>query len=490
MRRLIDGIWKQLRKQSPNQRETPLRRARLCLESLETRLTPTVSATGVITGQLVFGAGDTGFGGVSVALTGTSTTGRAVNLTTQSDSQGQYSFTNLLPGQYSLNSSIPTGYIGSDSSDVTTITLGEGQTSVSPTEVTGLLPTQISLAYFLSVNYRGYNLPGSGTGSSSSGFTLATAALSNQTLASHGTTFVDLSGHFLDPDTTSTHVTFHTSVGDIGVTLDDAATPQTVANFLNYIQSGAYTDTLFHRLDNVSTSLSTPYNIIQGGLDDVATDASGTVTSFAQIPFFQSIQNESNNSLRPNVAGTIAMARTTAVNSASSQFYFNLTNNATTLGGQANGQGYTVFGTVDAGASMTNLAKFAASYTPQPLTLGTTGSQPTVPVQNGVSPPITAGIGAPVTDLAVVTSVTIDAPPTGHISYTVQSSNPLVTASLGSLVGQTDPTLPGLASPNQLQLTAGALGAGQTATSVITVSATDLMGETTTSTFTVKVNGV
>lgn len=132
----------------------------------------------------------------------------------------------------------------------------------------------------------------------------------------------------------NTVVRFETSMGDIDIELFDSAAPQTVANFLGYVRRGDYDRTFFHRLDSDF--------VVQGGLSRI--DPSGT--GFAEIPRHPPIVNEFNQS---NLQGTIAMARVGGqVNSATSQFFFNLVNN-TFL--DTVDQGFTVFGRIVGGTT-------------------------------------------------------------------------------------------------------------------------------------------
>jgi peptidyl-prolyl cis-trans isomerase A (cyclophilin A) len=127
----------------------------------------------------------------------------------------------------------------------------------------------------------------------------------------------------------ATIVEVQTVMGDFQVNLYDNATPATVANFLNYVQNAAYSDSIIHR--------SVPGFIIQGG--GISFDGASTLET---IPTNAAVANEPVYS---NVRGTIAMAKLGGQpDSATSQFYFNLDNNAADLDGQ-NG-GFTVFGEV------------------------------------------------------------------------------------------------------------------------------------------------
>lgn len=100
-----------------------------------------------------------------------------------------------------------------------------------------------------------------------------------------------------------------TTKGDIKIELDAAAAPETVKNFLAYVNDGFYNGTIFHRI--------IPGFMIQGG---------GFDTDFTQKPTKAPIKNEAANQL-PNNRGTIAMARTAVVDSATCQFFINLVDN-------------------------------------------------------------------------------------------------------------------------------------------------------------------
>ena len=127
----------------------------------------------------------------------------------------------------------------------------------------------------------------------------------------------------------ATIVEFQTVLGDFQVNLYDNSTPATVANFLNYVENGGYTDSIFHR--------SVSGFIVQGG--GITYD--GTLP-LVTIPTNAPVTNEPEFS---NVTGTIAMAKVGGdPNSATSQFFFNLANNSGNLDDQ-NG-GFTVFGEV------------------------------------------------------------------------------------------------------------------------------------------------
>ena len=104
-------------------------------------------------------------------------------------------------------------------------------------------------------------------------------------------------------------VVLETSLGNITLELDADKAPLTVANFLSYVDSGHYDGTIFHRVIDGF--------MIQGG---------GFTSAMAQKPTAAPIKNEAANGLS-NRRGTIAMARTSVVDSATSQFFINVVDN-------------------------------------------------------------------------------------------------------------------------------------------------------------------
>jgi peptidyl-prolyl cis-trans isomerase B (cyclophilin B) len=125
-----------------------------------------------------------------------------------------------------------------------------------------------------------------------------------------------------------TKVLLNTSAGDITLELDEAKAPKTVANFLDYVRSGHYAGTVFHRV--------IPGFMIQGG---------GLTADMQQKAAPQRVENEASNGLR-NDKYTVAMARTSDPHSASAQFFINTSaNDFLNYPGQ-DGWGYAVFGRV------------------------------------------------------------------------------------------------------------------------------------------------
>ena len=125
-------------------------------------------------------------------------------------------------------------------------------------------------------------------------------------------------------------VKLQTNFGAITLDLDAEKAPQTVANFLQYVNNGFFNDTIFHRVIDGF--------MIQGG---------GFMADMTQKATRDQIQNEATNGLK-NDAYTIAMARTPNPHSASSQFFINLADNGflNHTAQTSQGWGYCVFGKV------------------------------------------------------------------------------------------------------------------------------------------------
>lgn len=122
-------------------------------------------------------------------------------------------------------------------------------------------------------------------------------------------------------------VLFTTSAGDIEIELNAQKAPVSTKNFMDYVQSGFYNGTIFHRV--------IPGFMVQGG---------GFTDAMQQKNTNAAIKNEADNGLR-NMRGTISMARTPEKDSATSQFFINVTDNAFLDHGQRD-FGYAVFGKV------------------------------------------------------------------------------------------------------------------------------------------------
>ena len=126
-------------------------------------------------------------------------------------------------------------------------------------------------------------------------------------------------------------VKLQTNFGDITIELDAEKAPITVANFLSYVESGFYNNTIFHRVIDGF--------MIQGG---------GFTPDLIQKPTDPPVASEANNGLK-NSTYTIAMARTSDPDSATAQFFINVKDNPGLDYPNAMGNGYTVFGKVISG---------------------------------------------------------------------------------------------------------------------------------------------
>lgn len=141
--------------------------------------------------------------------------------------------------------------------------------------------------------------------------------------------------------------TIDTNMGTITLELNEEKAPETVRNFVKYAEDGHYDGTIFHRVIDGF--------MIQGG---------GFTKAMNQKPTREPIRNEAMNGLK-NERGTIAMARTMIVDSATSQFFINLVDNAFLdfLSPTPQGFGYAVFGKVVDGMSVVDsIAKVKTGF--------------------------------------------------------------------------------------------------------------------------------
>ena len=140
-------------------------------------------------------------------------------------------------------------------------------------------------------------------------------------------------------------VSLKTSMGEIVLELDPAKAPKTVDNFLQYVKSGHYNGTIFHRVINNF--------MIQGG---------GFAPGMSQKATDAPIENEANNGLK-NDKYTVAMARTSAPHSASAQFFINVADNdfLNHKSPTPQGWGYAVFGKVVSGKEVVDRIRGVAT---------------------------------------------------------------------------------------------------------------------------------
>ena len=130
-----------------------------------------------------------------------------------------------------------------------------------------------------------------------------------------------------------------TNHGKITIELDAEKAPKTVENFLNYVKSGHYDGTIFHRVIDGF--------MVQGG---------GFEPGMKQKPADATVENEAKNGLK-NESYTLAMARTSDPHSASAQFFINIKNNSFLDYPGQDGWGYCVFGKVTEGMDVVDKIK-------------------------------------------------------------------------------------------------------------------------------------
>ena len=133
-------------------------------------------------------------------------------------------------------------------------------------------------------------------------------------------------------------VRFETSLGNFTIELYQKEAPVSVENFLRYVDDGHFDGTIFHRV--------IPGFVIQGG---------GLTSDMAQKKTRQPIKNEATNGMK-NERGSLSMARTNDINSATSQFFVNLKDNEF-LDHKSGSYGYAVFGRVKDGMDVVDKIK-------------------------------------------------------------------------------------------------------------------------------------
>jgi len=269
---------------------------------------------------------------------------------------------------------------------------------------------------------------------------------------------LDLWSIFLDADMNNSLVRLATNEGNVDIELYDKESPRTVANFLNYVESGAYNNTIFHRRDT---------NFVLQGGNNSFNGTSPNVT-LPEIPESPSVLNEYSDS-RPNVRGTLAMAKrgpdpgdppdNQTINSATNNFFVNLKDNTNILNTSQNG-GFTVFGKIT-DETMDVVDDLVAIPVQN-----RGGAFNQIPLQNfnGTFP----GNLTP-DNLAFISSATVLRQVEDLTFSNITTSNPNVTATVEN---------------NRIILTVPAAGA---VTTQITITATDRAGSSVTGTFTVNI---
>jgi cyclophilin family peptidyl-prolyl cis-trans isomerase len=369
MRRFASIIRDLFGQQSPSrsasrQTRRPFRR-RPELEPLEDRSLLSANASGTLSGVAFIDGNNNGvldaqeatLPGVSVELTGTTNTGTAIKVDTFTAAKGSFTFQNILPGTYQVSAGPVPGLLG-PSASFTNLKASPGVDIVGSLPVSGgssltqnlgfqgLSSSGVSLRQFLSsttntafpfapagsgtalVTFRPNNLP-----------TVANPIADGSVPVNSAPKQFNLSSVFSDPDITDSTVQFDVSVNGvtqtITVQLFDKEAPQTVANFLNYVTSGAYNNSIFHRL---VTPSSGGLSVLQGGGFTFSPNPKVTLPA---IPTIQPpVQNEFGMS---NTTGTLAMALNGSdINSATDEFFFNVADNSAALDPQK----FAVFGKV------------------------------------------------------------------------------------------------------------------------------------------------
>jgi peptidyl-prolyl cis-trans isomerase A (cyclophilin A) len=135
------------------------------------------------------------------------------------------------------------------------------------------------------------------------------------------------------------YVSLKTTMGDIVLELDQEKAPKSVANFLQYVKNGHYKNNVFHRVIN-----------------DFMIQTGGMGIDMKQKPTGKPVQNEAKNGLK-NLRYSVALARTSDPNSATSQFFINVNDNDYLDFPGRDGFGYTVFGRVVVGKAVVDKIK-------------------------------------------------------------------------------------------------------------------------------------
>jgi cyclophilin family peptidyl-prolyl cis-trans isomerase len=456
----------------------------LRFEQLEDRCVPSANFSGVISGTAFIDAnsngvldpGETTLPGVSVTLSGSTNQGTPVNVVATTDANGAFTFQNVLPGTYSVSASAGSDLLGgtatlgglSSSAGIDLVSgfvMTPGQTGTGGFGFRGLAPAGITLNEFLSSTtssaFPFAASPGTGTAQANfrpdSAPIVQTAIQNVSVKQGSANTVLDLAGNFSDPDFTNSSVRLDLNrQAQVNLNLFDTKAPQTVANFFDYINSGAYNNSIFHRL---VTNF-----VLQGG----GFAFNSNPASLTPIPTNAPVPNEFGTS---NTRGTVAMAKLGSdPNSATNQFFFNLADNSTNLDTQ-NG-GFTVFGQVASPADQAVVDALAVTSIKDESKGNSSSPFNSIPLVNY------SGTNFP-TDTTADNYLLIK-------DVTVTKRDEFLTY---SVVSNTNPGLvtPSVGTSNNEMLTLQ-YTKGQTGTATITVRATDRYGASVTTSFTVTVS--
>ena len=366
--------------------------------------------SGVVTGKVFLNTQDNVLPGATITLTGTPTTGLAIpiNLTAVTDSNGSFTFSGLPDGQYQLQTAPFTDIVGTVS--IGSVSASTGVNVASAFSVTrgaggqqnvvvrgGIDLRFISLEMFLNTSTGvGLHLGTAGAGMPNNAPTVTVPIFAQALSATTPTQVIDLAGHFSDPLITNSAVTMNISAGGASQTIKlnllDTTAPQTVANFFDYVNSGAFNNSFFHR---ETTAAKDGIGVLQGG-GAIITNGTGPSVITPVLP---TIPDEIGTS---NTKGTLAMANTGSANSASDQFFFNVVDN------KGLDTKFTVFAKVADAASQAVLDSLGATPV-QDLTSHTATITATGAKESGSTVTITttAAHNFQVGQTAVVSGVTI-----------------------------------------------------------------------------------
>jgi cyclophilin family peptidyl-prolyl cis-trans isomerase len=483
MHRLARTIAKYLPQRRAPRQAAWRRLARPRLEALEDRSLLDAGTTGTISGVAFVDANRDGvreaneavLSGTPLTLTGTTNQGAPASTSVTTDANGGYQFLNVVPGTYQITGG-PVSFLdginpgSSGAATGTTVvpglTLGAGQSLSADVAFLGLAPQAVTLQMFLASTTTADfpSLPaGTGQGfvnSRANSPPFVSSPIAAVAVAVNASpTMIDLAGNFSDPDISDTMLTINTSDGPLNIELFDKQAPRTVANFMNYVTSGRFDSSIFHRL----VTSPTPF-VLQGGGFTFSND--GTTTTLTPIPTDPAVQNEHSLS---NTQGTLAMALAgTDANSATDEFFINLSNNTSLDTANARGGPFTVFGKIVGPADQAVLNLLAST----PMTDQSRGDPNSpfgqVPLNNYTGTNFPSDANA--SNFLLVQNVVIDSRPE-VLTY--------------SVVGNTNPALVTPAVNNE-RLTLN-YTPGLTGSAVITVQATDTFGATVQTSFTVTV---
>jgi cyclophilin family peptidyl-prolyl cis-trans isomerase len=459
MHSFAQTLWNSLRNSTASRRAArrPLTR-RLELEPLELRDVPaalgSLTATAFIdaNGNGKFDAGESVISTVAVTLTGPATR----NATTGAN--GSFTFAQLPAGTYQVSFNVP-GYAGSGV--VSNIKVGAGQNVSVFVPFTNILPTFIDQNLFLNdsgANPFRFIAP------------TVTGTIANQSLTVGTSSTIDLAGHFTSADITTSQVVMNITSGGtatpLNLTMFDSQTPQTVANFYDYANSGRYINNIFSRL-------VTGFVLQGGGANFSGTNPNGALT---QTPTFPAVASEANFS---NTTGTIALAQSGGnPNSGTDQFFFNLVNNTAShpaTGNNLDAQKFTVFGVLTGQTDQTTLADIASTQAGNVQNMSSSSvasSLPTVDLTTIPLPGYTGGTTnfpkqTTTANYVILNSMTVNRP--DFLTY--------------SVVSNTNPSVVTATITNE-QLTLTGVGVGS---ATVTVKATDQFGKSVQTTIQVNV---